>query len=57
MHLYITNDKFKKINLLKSNQTSYSVIKNYEKTFTVEIPSDGIIMFLDPNRYQEYAIN
>jgi hypothetical protein len=57
MHLYKSNDKFEKINLLKSNQTSYSVTKNNEKTFTVEIPSDGIIMFLDPNRYQEYAIN
>lgn len=57
MYLYKSNDKFDKINLLKSDQTTYSIIKNNEKTFTIEIPSDGIIMFLDPGRYQEYAIN
>jgi len=57
MFLYKPNNQFDKVNLIKSNQQSYSIVKNNEKTFTVEIPSDGIIMFLDPGRYQEYAIN
>lgn len=57
MYLYKPDEKFEKVNLIKSNQSNYSIIKNNEKTFTVEIPSDGIIMFLDPGRYQEYAIN
>ncbi len=57
MFLYKPNNQFDKVNLVKSNQTNYSIVKNNEKTFTVEIPSDGIIMFLDPGRYQEYAIN
>ena len=57
MYLYKSNDKFEKINLIKSNQTYYSVVKNYEKTFTLEIPTDGVIMFLDPGRYLEYSVN
>ncbi len=57
MFLYESNENFNKVNLIKSNQQTYSIVKNNEKTFTIEIPSDGIIMFLDPGRYQEYAIN
>ena len=51
------NDTFEKVNLLKPDQTTFLLAKNYEKSYTLEVPTDGILMLVDPGRYLEYPIN
>ena len=57
LYKYKRKDIFEKINMIKTNNTDYLLNKKYEKIFNFEIPTDGVIMLLNPNRYIEYSIN
>ena len=36
---------------------NYSVIKNFQKNYTLDIASPNVFLLLEYNRYSEYAIN